>query len=331
MFRHRIGLTVAAALLLCSAPRCPLSAQESVGTPDVHLLAMMIQDEVEVIRWQMGRPPEMRAPIPVDEVTIRENFGQAMTLWRKVNQLAVELVGGGESPPAVPIPRDGVYGPEQVHVVLTSILARLGEIREGVGVVGASALAGSSSAPVLDRAATPTDVFETIVQANRQVNRMLERQFQPSDVYQQVQQAIFYASEILASAGDDTPFPAVPEYEPGLQPGHVYGRLLVGFDRLEVAFDELDLEMVSWSGEAYVVDESLTPSDVFDVATLLLSELEYLHSLVPGARVPIQAAHPGRRFPSDVYQQAGLLGAQTARLMAQARANPELLRPGRSP
>jgi hypothetical protein len=34
--------------------------------------------------------------IPVEGVDIRENFRQAMSLWQKVNQLATELVGGGE-------------------------------------------------------------------------------------------------------------------------------------------------------------------------------------------------------------------------------------------
>lgn len=109
----------------------PLRAQEPVGTPDVHLLARTIQAEIEAIRWHMGRPFEDRPPIPVEDVAIRENFRQALTLWQKVNELGVELVGGGEPPPMVAAPRGGEYGPAEVHQVLTSVLSRLQEIKEG--------------------------------------------------------------------------------------------------------------------------------------------------------------------------------------------------------
>ena len=57
-----------------------------------------------------------------------------------------------------------------------------------------------------------------------------------------------------------------------------------------------------------------------------MSELEYLHSRVPGARAPIIAAHPGIRWPSDVYQMVGLLRDQVNRIMVQAQRDPNLLR-----
>ena len=315
------------AVLLAAGFSTPgLRGQEAITTPEVHLLARTIQEEIEIVRWQMGRPLETRPRIPLSEVAIRVNFRQAMTLWRKVNQLGVELVGGGETPPIVPVPRGGAYGPAQVHQVLVSVFDRLQEIRAGAGIVGRSDLAQAPPEPPLDPTANPSDVFQVIVQCNRQVNRMLERQFQPGDVFQQVQQAIYYTSDILSASGDPDPFPAVPEYITGLRPGDVYGQLLLVFERLSVGFESLGIDMVRWSGGVYEVDDSLTPSDVFDLATLLLSELEYLHSLVPQSRAPLLVPHPGLRFPSDVYQQVGILSDQAARFMIRARDNPESFR-----
>lgn len=310
-------------LALSLAVSTPGVTGQPVTTPDVDLLARTILQDIDQLRWHMGRPPEVRDPIPVGDVAIRENFRQAMSLWQKVNQLGIELVGGGEAPPVVRVPSGAEYGPPHVHAVLSSATERLDEIREGVGIVGAVDAVRAGDAPEIDPAATPSDVFRTIVQGNRQLNRMLEQPVQPGDVYQLVQQGVFYSSEILAAVGDENPLPASPAYEPGLQPGHVYGRLLSVFDRLAEVFDELDLQMVEWRGGAYAVDESLAPSDVFDVATLLLAELEYLHSSIPGARAPLQAPHPGRRWPSDVYQQAGVLADQATRIMAQARTRPD--------
>ena len=323
MRRHSILFpTLLAASFLASG----VHGQEPVGTPDVHLLARTIQQEIEVIRWQMGRPLETRPPMPVAEVAIRVNFRQALTLWQKVNQLGIELVGGGETPPIVIQPRGAGYGPAQVHQVLASVFDRLQEIRDGAGIVGRTGLVGAPPQPPLDPQADPADVFRVIVQSNRQVNRMVERQSQPGDVFQLVQQAIYYASDILTATGDPNPFPVLPAYEPGLRPSDVYGRLLLVLDRMSVGFDALGIDMVRWSGGTYVPDDSLTPSDVFDLATLLLSELEYLHSVVPGVRTPLQVPHPGRRFPSDVYQQAGVLSDQASHFMSRARETPELFR-----
>lgn len=325
MVRHWIPLAALSAMLAPPAG-ASLGAQQPFTTSDVHHLARTIQEEIELIRWHMGRPVEARDPIPVSNVAIRENFRQAMTLWRKVNQLAEELVGGGEPPPAVRVPEAGEYGPEHVHVVLSSTLDRLQEIKDGVGVVRPEGIGEVPAEIEPDPSATPSDVFQSIVQSNRQVNRMLERDFQPGDVYQQVQQGIFYASEILVAMDDESPFPSAPEYRPGLRPEHVAERLLLVFGRLSVAFEELGLQIVSWSEGAHQPAESISSSDVFDLATLLLSELEYLHSRVPGARAPIRAAHPGLRWPSDVYQVAGVLAEQASRLMYQAKENPDLIR-----
>jgi len=309
-------------LALSLATGTPGLSGQDVTTPDVDLLARTILQDLDALRWHMGRPPEVRDPIPVEAVAIRENFRQAMSLWQKINQLGIELVGGGEAPPLVRVPAGAQYGPPHVQVILSSALERLDEIREGVGIVGAVEAVQAGEPLEVDPSATPSDVFQAIVQGNRQLNRMLEQPVQPGDVYQLVQQAVFYSSEILAAVEDGNPLPTAPAYEPGLQPAHVYGRLLSVFDRLAAVFDELDLQMVDWRGGAYVVDESLAPSDVFDVATLLLAELEYLHSSIPGARAPLQAPHPGRRWPSDVYQQAGVLAEQATRIMAQARTDP---------
>ena len=79
-----------AALLVAISPGGNQISAQEIRTPDVDVLARTIVQELEVLRWHMGRPPELRLLIPVDGVTSRENFRQAMTLWRKVNQLGIE-------------------------------------------------------------------------------------------------------------------------------------------------------------------------------------------------------------------------------------------------
>ncbi|MDH3225029.1 MAG: hypothetical protein OEO23_15010, partial [Gemmatimonadota bacterium] len=176
-----------------------------------------------------------------------------------------------------------------------------------------------SQAEPSDGEGTPTDVFQSIVQSTRQVNLMLEREPQPGDVYQRIQQAVFFASEILAAVGESHAFPPLPQNQPGMRPGHVYNRLLESGGRLSVAFEALGLDMIQLPPPGYILDESLTSGDAFDLATLLLTEMEYLHSRTAGARTPIFAEHPGRRWPSDVFRLAGVLGEQTLYIMTRAR------------
>ena len=69
----------------------------------------------------------------------------------------------------------------------------------------------------------------------------------------------------------------------------------------------------------------LTPSDVYDMATLLVSELAYLWAQLDDAAVPRPAYYPGSRFPSHVYQRAGLLERQLSDLAALVDATPDWL------
>jgi hypothetical protein len=60
----------------------------------------------------------------------------------------------------------------------------------------------------------------------------------------------------------------------------------------------------------------IQPSDVYDLASLVLGEVAFLHSLVPTAE-PVHAFEPGGngfRLPSHVHQLARTLEAQLGAL-----------------
>ncbi|NNM33941.1 MAG: hypothetical protein HKO53_12780 [Gemmatimonadetes bacterium] len=315
----KLVLTLASGLLLGGPGLNAQDVEGSVATADVLALALEIEAEIESLRWHMGRPPEARPLIQVENVSIRENFNQALNLWRRVNQLGTELVGGGEVPPAIASPRGSEYAPEHVYEVLAGVADRLQEIRAGSAIVASTSIDAEPEEAPAYGSGTPTDVFKSVIQSTRQVNRMLERPPQPGDVYQRVQQAVFYASEILATVGEPRAFPPLPAHQPGMRPGHVYNRLIEVAQRLSIAFDALGLHMLKPPPIGNVIDESIVPGDVLDIATLLLTEIEYLHSRTTDARVPILAEHPGRRWPSDVYRLAGVLDEQTLAIMNRAR------------
>ena len=329
-FKRIVHALTVSAVLASFAPAMVVGQRPT--TSDVDFTARLILAQLDEIGWYMGRTVDEAATVSIDDVSVHESFAQARSLWRKVNQLGVELVGGGESPPIITLPRGMEYGPPQVQLVLESVLDRLAEVREGVGVVGA--VGALDEAPVStteieknDRA-TATDVFRTVVRANRLADGLLERGAQSGDVFQQVQQAAFFASEILTALDDPTPLPAAPEYEAGVTSGEVCDRLMLAFGELSEVFEIADLDIMRWSFDGSLA--SVTPGDAYLVATQLVAELEYLSERIPGARAPMRVEHPGQRWPSDVYQQASVVADQLSRIRHHATENPDFLqRPAR--
>jgi hypothetical protein len=71
--------------------------------------------------------------------------------------------------------------------------------------------------------------------------------------------------------------------------------------------------------------EKLTPADVQNMAAIIIAELSYLHSLKKNVKPVRQAIYPGRKFPSLVYQRAGILEAQLSDLLRKISKSPRWL------
>ncbi|MFQ5715698.1 MAG: hypothetical protein ACE5GQ_01195 [Nitrospinales bacterium] len=65
--------------------------------------------------------------------------------------------------------------------------------------------------------------------------------------------------------------------------------------------------------------------DVYDLASLLVSELTYLNHLIGNNR-HLVSFYPGRKFPSHVYQETGMLQTQLQALSKQVKAQPNWLK-----
>ena len=159
--------------------------------------------------------------------------------------------------------------------------------------------------PATTQSRTPTDVYKAIVQLNRQINLLLDQRFAPSDVYEEVSLAIAHAANLRSRWPGDR-IPPEPDWELGKRPTDVMTRLaqcselvrsiaeVEGLQVLQFRLDESSLEAVS-------------PSDVYDVAALLVAELAYLDRVLVNTNAARKARYPGRKVPSDVYQRAGIL------------------------
>ncbi len=274
------------------------------------------RSEVDLIRQEMGkRKLETPPPFRVEKAAPREVYFQAITLFRKSGRLAFEHTR--ERADELPMPT-GTIQPGDVKEVVDKALDRLSRVKEALGVKESAAL------PPLDPKMEPTDVFHQIVMANRELNNLLEQRFSPSDVYREITVAITYMSRLLDSPGSVSTPPKAPKFERRKRPTDVYRTLVDCFEDIHVIGEKSGVRMLDLKVHEDRV-EYVEPSDVYDIAALLVSELAYLHTRRRDATPPRKVYNPGRKLPSHVYQRLGILCRQMAALEKKVEENPDWL------
>ncbi|MCK5433019.1 MAG: hypothetical protein KAJ03_09755, partial [Gammaproteobacteria bacterium] len=109
------------------------------------------------------------------------------------------------------------------------------------------------------------------------------------------------------------------------RPSDVY-RLLIGCYELtrQIAVTS-GLSMLTLKSSESQFD-TVTPSDVYDIASLVVSELAYLYAQMEEAQPPYEVYNPGRKLPSHVYQRAGILEKQLIDLQQRVNKTPNWLK-----
>lgn len=303
-------------LVLLAAPAYgEKSKAQEVAPPDVFAHVARVRDEIDLIRLEMGKPKLGHPEIKVTQTAMREVFFQALTLYRDANQLCSELTGKRASPH--PVPSEEIR-PAHVFKVVHAALERLQVIKRDLGI------GEQSVKPERDAGKTPSDVFRSIVQANRQLNLMLANQIAPSDVYQEVTEAISYTAFLLGEfPAVEAKIPAPLPFERRKVPADVYRRLIkcLGLIQKIVNLSGLTILKAELGGKF----DRMIPGDVYNLASLVVSELAYLNRVI-GNNQPTRSFYPGRKFPSHVYQAVGILETQLQQLLEQVKVKPDWLK-----
>lgn len=305
-------LTEAPASAFQAAAPAPGDVQgsgEDASAVQLYAKVALLQRELDLIRREMGRPDSGPAVIRILEATPREVYFQSLTMLQKAGRLSFELT---REQPEIPPIQQGDILLSHVEQIVDSTLACMRNIK------GQLNISEHPSPPPVSGSWDESDLFQAVMQINRRLNLLLDRQFSPSDVYRQVTMAVSYASRLLALFPEAERIPPAPPFARGKVPGDVYLRLIDCFQRIqEIArswghrIPELEVDRQ----EARLV----ASSDVYDLASLLVSELAFLHRLAGNAAPPRDVYWPGRKFPSHVYQRACLLEAQLIEIQRHSR------------
>lgn len=304
---HWAGLLSVTILVALGATATQAAAPAAVDPADLDVLLERVRAEVELLRFHMGKPENTQAPPAVDAVQPHEGFLQAQNLFRKANRLARELIGATRrsappAPPAEEIVGADIYGP------LEAALEQILSIKSGLGI--------TDEVVPLQRASSRdlTNVYRAMVQTNRQLNLMTESTFSASDVYQQISLAITYAGGILSAFPDVEAIPEPPPFEPGKSPDDVYRQLSDCMRLNRSIANTVQFELLRYDPRGFRRAEAL-PSDVYDVATLLVSYISHVATRLDSPEIYPDIVEPKHVFPDHAYQHAGILRQQLTQIL----------------
>ncbi len=278
----------------------PPAPGKEVTIADVFYAVQLIDFHIERLRRHMGEPEANLLDIGVSKATPSDVYFQAMALFQKTNRLLFEIVRQNKQLPPMP---NGIVCPADILVLVNEAHRSIHQVMDNLNVrEGHVDL-------VRDETKTATDVFLALLKTNRQVNQLLERRFSPSDVYQEVTLAIGYAARQLARYPYVRRIPAQPPFVKERKPNYVYFHLLKCMKIISRIHRLAGLDMLEIDSSR-INEKSITPSDVFDIAALVVARLDFLHKSFAVTKPPREVYYSGRKYPSDVCQHVGILEKQ---------------------
>lgn len=191
-------------LLLCIAAVSANAASGDITAPDIHKAVVEMADEIEQVRYIIGRPQIEYRKYVIEETQPRHLYSVAQSTFARVNQLAGDLAGAQQRdmPPA-PLEEISL---QDVMTMVNQVRGQLQLIKRALGI----------DAPVaearLDRRADLNDALLVLGDAGRQMNVVVGRNIQWKTFYDQVELAMTYVAGALPEADR---YPPLPPLEPG--------------------------------------------------------------------------------------------------------------------
>nr|CRH06347.1 Conserved exported protein of unknown function [Candidatus Magnetococcus massalia] len=309
--RSFIAFSLLTVVLLFSQAAHALTPKEVLG------VVQQLRSELEVMRGKIGAPKSNLKSLPVIGVKPREVFFQAESLELKIVDLVAEQTGQHKQP-LLMIPK-GKITPGHVFKVLESALKLLREGKQAMGVSGQG-----PSYPVPAKV-TPTDVYKALILAHQQINRMLKVKILPSDVFQRVEQVINYTHAVNGYLGKDVEHP-LEKLDLSRKPSEVYTRLLSTFRQMRVALTAAGFSVLDLAPDAKA-QPGTVPGDVYDLASLLLTEISMAYFAIPNRPLTPAVYYAGPKKPQHVYQIVGRLEHQLKDLQALVKLSGGKLKP----
>lgn len=269
----------------------------------------ILRSELDLIRLAVGKSEKVSADLYVVNASPREVYFIAEALYQKSNQLAYEVTSSYIKMPKISTDN---LNPKEVLALVDASLERIILVKKSLKINKPIELVK------INQKATPADVFNAILKTNEELNTLLYKTTAPSEVYQQVTLAVNYTANILKGLKISPQIPMESPFIENKKPKDVFNRLIECITLLQSIATAEDVKML----EIKLTEKQnkIMPSDVFDLAKIIVSEVRYLDKKINNIN-KIESYYPGYKTPSQVYQRASILLKQLKILKKEIREN----------
>lgn len=292
--------------------------RQGMTPADVLGRVRLLAKEVDLIRVALGKPKHHQSLLKISQASPREVYFEAQALYKKANRLAFEVSGNYRDNPEIHADQ---LTPSHVWQLVNEALGRIQLVNEALHI---QQKVREDKAPP---STTPTDVFNALFDVNQSLNALLYKRVAPSDVYEQITLAVNYSAFLLGALGISPRVPAAPKFVPNQRPSDVYQRLIQCIQSLSVIAQRSGVKMLKVHVGSMGVHH-VSPSNVYDLSKIIVAEVRYFSTKL-GMHGEPAAFYPGYKTPSDVYQRAGILLSQLAKLKAGVLKNQAWLNKGK--
>lgn len=302
--------------VLLASVALQVKAQNSDKLNNIDSKLIEVQTRLHLIAQYMGVTLQPRALYQVANVSPREVYYQALRLYFKVAQLYYDINGHEVLNPDI----TAIANPHPVEVLelLDQSNTLLQEIMQKFRLKQLTASLPQTSA------SNWSQLFERLALINQMANQLLEKEAQPSDVYQNVTLAIYYMGEILKTMPGINVITQPLPHIPNKKPSDVYNELLLILKQLNAIAKQLHLKMLvikDWQNS----QAKIMPNDVQELSQIILSQLAYIAAQKNIDVSSIKSYYPGKKYPADVYQRATILKQQLDKMYEYIQQHPDWL------
>ncbi len=290
---------------------------ENITPSIVYSHVSQFSQELNLLRLELGARKTEPSFIIIKNAVPREVFYQALTLCQKTLRLRFERTRiNGKCPPA----KIGELVPDDVLVQIKFASKNLLAVNKVFDVQKTIDL------PEVEMSMESSDVIMAILDVNIQINTLFKRRYLPDDVFREVTLSIFYAAEILKKFPSTYErIPSEPLFKRQKTPKDVYFKLLNIIETIQ------KIQQLSYVQPLVTIERferkklKVTPSDVYDLATLIVSELTYLYWRTGETKI-IKSYQPPPKIPAQVFQRIGVLEKQLGVILENVKSNPNWLK-----
>lgn len=283
-----------------------LARPETITEADALARLMLLRDNLELIRRDMGRYPAPKPLIHATRATVVDAYYAGINLRRRLSRLLFEQLRVDVEWRV--LPKNDVRAFE-VYGLMDGALAHGLRVKQALGIEH------SVAERVQPETTSATDLFNAMTETGALVNVLLDKKTQARDAFLGATVVTHVVTQLHVALTNRL-MPEEPPLVPNKMPDDVLREVRTCFGLVSRLAKTFEIEPLGFTIADPADGRRVSADDVLGLIVLMLAELNRIREKAGLERNVRQLATPERKFPSDVFQRTRLIVALLEDLLA---------------